>query len=150
MENASTGVLGKIKNNIEEVKIKPKNDMMHKDMYNFICQNTKKLRYTFLYISMILLLSVLPSGTLHWRYNGRDGVSNHQPHHRLLNHLFRRRSKITSKRLCTGLWAGNSPAIGEFPAQMASNAENVSMWWRHRDPMHSGDIISIFRKIAIG
>ena len=21
---------------------------------------------------------------------------------------------------------------GEFPAQMASNAENVSIWWRHR------------------
>ena len=23
------------------------------------------------------------------------------------------------------------PVIGEFPAQMASNAENVSIWWRH-------------------
>ena len=21
--------------------------------------------------------------------------------------------------------------LGEFPAQMASNAENVSIWWRH-------------------
>ena len=31
----------------------------------------------------------------------------------------------------TGLYAGNSPGIGEFPAQMASNAENVSIWWRH-------------------
>ena len=27
--------------------------------------------------------------------------------------------------------AGNSPATGEFPAQMANNAENVSIWWRH-------------------
>ena len=27
------------------------------------------------------------------------------------------------------LW--NSPVTGEFPAQMASNAENVSIWWRH-------------------
>ena len=26
---------------------------------------------------------------------------------------------------------GNSPLTGEFPAQMASNAENVSIWWRH-------------------
>ena len=26
---------------------------------------------------------------------------------------------------------GNSPVTGEFPAQMASNAENVSIWWRH-------------------
>ena len=26
---------------------------------------------------------------------------------------------------------GNSPGTGEFPAQMASNAENISSWWRH-------------------
>ena len=31
----------------------------------------------------------------------------------------------------TGLCMGNSPETGEFPAQMASNAENVSIWWRH-------------------
>ena len=29
------------------------------------------------------------------------------------------------------LCAGNSPLTGEFPAQMASNAENVSIWWCH-------------------
>ena len=29
------------------------------------------------------------------------------------------------------LFAGNSPVTGEFPAQMASYAENVSIWWRH-------------------
>ena len=28
---------------------------------------------------------------------------------------------------------GNSPVTGEFPAQMTSNAENVSIWWRHHD-----------------
>ena len=39
--------------------------------------------------------------------------------------------KKTSKLRVTGLCAGNSPAPGEFPAQMASNAENVSIWWRH-------------------
>ena len=27
--------------------------------------------------------------------------------------------------------AGNSPVAGEFPAHMASNAENVSIWLRH-------------------
>ena len=63
--------------------------------------------------------------------NGRDSVWNHQPHDCLLNRLFRRRSKKTSKRRVTGLGAGNSPGTGEFPAQMASNAENVSIWWRH-------------------
>ena len=31
----------------------------------------------------------------------------------------------------TGLCAGNSPGTGEFPIQMASNAANVSIWWRH-------------------
>ena len=30
-----------------------------------------------------------------------------------------------------GLCAGNSPVVGKFPAQMASNAENVSIWRRH-------------------
>ena len=69
--------------------------------------------------------------SLRWRHNGRDRVSNHQPHDCLLNCLFRRRSKKISKLHVTGLCAGNSPGTGEFPAQMASNAENVSIWWRH-------------------
>ena len=47
--------------------------------------------------------------------------------------LFGRRSKKASKFRVTGLCAGNSPGTGEFPAQMASNAENVSIWWRHHD-----------------
>ena len=72
------------------------------------------------------------SAALQWRHNGRDSVSNHQPHGCLLNRLFRRRSKKTSKLCVTGLCAGNSPGTGEFPAQRASNAENVSIWWRHR------------------
>ena len=42
-------------------------------------------------------------------------------------------SKKTSKLRVTGLCAGNSPVTGEFPAQMASDAENVSIWWRHHD-----------------
>ena len=71
--------------------------------------------------------------SLQWGHNGRDGVSNHQPHHCLLNRLFRHRSKETSKLRVTGLCAWNSPVTGEFPAQMGSNAENVSIWWRHHD-----------------
>ena len=67
------------------------------------------------------------------RHSGRDSVSNYQPHHCLLNRLFRRRSKETSKLRVSGLCAGNSPVTGEFPAQMASNAENVSIWWRHHE-----------------
>ena len=48
-----------------------------------------------------------------------------------LNRLFQHRSKKTSKLRVTGLCAGNSPGTGEFPAQRASYAENVSIWWRH-------------------
>ena len=43
------------------------------------------------------------------------------------------RSKKTPKLRVTGLCAGNSPGTGEFPAQMASNAEEASIWWRHHD-----------------
>ena len=69
--------------------------------------------------------------TLLWRHNGRDSVSNHHPHDCLLNRLLRHRSKKTSMLRVTGLCVRNSPGTGEFPAQMASNAENVSIWWRH-------------------
>ena len=72
-----------------------------------------------------------PHHALQWHHNGRSSVSNHQPHDCLLNHLFRRRSKKASKLHVTGLCVGNSLGTGEFPAQMASNAENVSIWWRH-------------------
>ena len=68
---------------------------------------------------------------LRWRHNGHDSISDHQPRHRLLNRLFGCRSKKTSKLRVTGLCAGKSPGTGEFPAQMASNAENASIWWRH-------------------
>ena len=50
--------------------------------------------------------------SLQWRHNGCDSVSNHQPHECLLNRLFRRRSKKTSKFRVTGLCAGNSPVRG--------------------------------------
>ena len=46
--------------------------------------------------------------SLQWRHNGHDSVSNHQPYDCLLNCLFRRRSKKTSKLRVTG------PLSGEF------------------------------------
>ena len=70
--------------------------------------------------------------TIQWRHNGHDGVSNHQRLDCLLNLLFRRRSKKTSELRVTCLCEGNSPVTGEFPAQRASNAENISVWWRHQ------------------
>ena len=73
----------------------------------------------------------LRSSTLQWRHNGGDGVSNHRRLDCLLSSLFRRRSKNISKLRVTGLCAGNSPVTSEFPAPRASNAEYVSIWWRH-------------------
>ena len=73
-----------------------------------------------------------------WRHNGCNGVSNHQPHDCLLNRLFRRGSKKTSKLRVIGLCEGNSPVTGDFPAQRASNAENVSIWWRQHDNNSNG------------
>ena len=65
---------------------------------------------------------------LQLRHNGRDGVLN--------RHLTSVYSAVYSgadlrELRVTGLCEGNSPVTGEFPAQMASNAENVSIWWRH-------------------
>ena len=66
------------------------------------------------------------TSTLQWRHNGYDGVSNHQSHHCFkLNRL--------SNLRVTGLCAGNSPVTGEFPVQMASNAENISILRRHHE-----------------
>ena len=46
--------------------------------------------------------------------------------------------KQTSKLRVTGLCAGSSPETGEFPAQMVSNAENLSISWRHHVPRSEG------------
>ena len=93
----------------------------HDAIYCLISQQTGQLKvskYSYHY-------------ALHWRHNGRDDVSNHLPHDYLLNRLSRRRSKKASKLRVTGLCAGNWPVTGEIPAQMACNAENASIWWRH-------------------
>ena len=57
----------------------------------------------------------------------------------------RRRSKKTSKLCVAGLCGGNSPVTGEFPAQRASNAENVSIWWRH----HVYVLVSTVRSVSV-
>ena len=96
-------------------------------------------------------LTTLPV-TLQWRCNERDGVSNHRRLKCLLNRLFRRRSKKTSKLRVTGLCDGNSPVTGEFPTQRASNAANVSIWWRHHDtiqPHIASQIIVVLIKLDL-
>ena len=48
----------------------------------------------------------------------------------LINRLFRRRSTQNVK--APRHWSLWGEITGEFSAQMASNAENVSIWWRHQ------------------
>ena len=73
--------------------------------------------------------------SLHQRHNDHDGVSNHQPHHCLLNRLFRRRSKKTSKLRVTGLCAGNSSGPVNSPHKWPVTRkmfpfDDVIMWGR--------------------
>ena len=79
---------------------------------------------------------------LQWRHNERDDVTNHRSLDRLLNRLFRRRLKKTSKLRVTGLYEGNSPVTGGFLSQRASNPENVSIWWRHHVSGYVGLVVS--------
>ena len=69
---------------------------------------------------LISYITIAPSNircpkSLHWRHNDNDSVSNHQLHGCLLNRLFRRRSKKTSKLRVTGLCVGNSPGPVNSP-----------------------------------
>ena len=66
--------------------------------------------------------------TLHWRNNGRDGVSNDQPPHCLLNRLFRCRSKKTSK-LCH--WPVNSPHKWLVTRKMFPFDDVIMSWSIH-------------------
>ena len=49
----------------------------------------------------------------------------------------------TSKLRVIGLFAGNSTGTGDFTAQMASNTENVSIWWRHHDKHFTRLLVSV-------
>ena len=101
--------------------------------WNFNHWLLRKLSEWQLPMQLVMKISSEWPHSLQWRHNKQDGVSNHQAHDCLLNCLFRHISKKTPKLRVTGLCAGNSPVTGEFPAQMASNAENVSIWWRHHE-----------------
>ena len=68
--------------------------------------------------------------TLQWSHNERDGVLSlafrwfAQPFDQA---QIKENIKVRRHRL----WWGNSPVTGEFPAQRASDADNVSISWRH-------------------
>ena len=107
-------------------------DSLSKRLFRRRSKKTSKLRFIGLCEGISLVTGEFPSQRasnaenvfIWWRYH-------EQPYECLLNRLSRRRSKKTSKLRVTGLWEGNSPVTGEFPAQRVSNADNISIWWRH-------------------
>ena len=68
----------------------------HSPLYMFFIRNISDIKIRTANLGLL--------STLRWRHNGRDDVSNHQPHDCLINRLFRRRSKKTAKLRVTGLW----------------------------------------------
>ena len=68
---------------------------------------------------------------LQWRHNERDGVSNNWHHDCLFSYLFRHRQKKKHQSSPSLAYLRNSPVTGHIPAQRASNAENISIWWHH-------------------
>ena len=74
------------------------------------------------------------TGSLQWHHNGRDIVSNHQPHHPTVYSTVysdadqRKHQSSASLAFVREIHRGPTD---EFPTEMASNAENVSIWWRH-------------------
>ena len=99
-------------------------------------------------LTHIFLWCIIPCcKALQWCHNGSYGVSNRQRLIRLLNCLFRRRSKKTSKLRVTGLCEVNPLVTGEFRSKKASNTENVSILWRHRGV--SSDYRSVISKFIL-
>ena len=73
---------------------------------------------------LLMAYMFFSSFTLQWHHNGRDGVSDHQPHDCLLKRLFRRRSK-----------------------KHQSSASLAFVWGIHRWPMNSPHKGSVTRKM---
>ena len=72
-----------------------------------LCMSPSRLNlFKSLWLSDFIWRWYLP---LRWRHNDHDCGSYYQPHGCLLNRLFRRKSKKTSKLRVTGLCVGNSP-----------------------------------------
>ena len=76
-------------------------------------------------------LSSRSTSILQWRHNERNGVSNHRRFDCLFTQPFVQaqiKENIKAPRHWP-LWA----VTGGFPSQRASNAKDVSIWWRHCD-----------------
>ena len=87
----------------------------------------KQISISFSAIALIHRVIQRVHTPLQWRHNGRDGVSNHQPHDCLLNRLFRHSGADQRKHQCSvslafvwGIhrWPVNSPHKGPVTRKM--------------------------------
>ena len=93
----------------------------------FRCKNCLNISITIRWLHN----SVRPSAayTLQWLHNGR----NSPPLFTQPEPFIQTQIKENIKAPRHWPMCGNSLVTSEFPAQMASYAENVSIWWRHHD-----------------
>ena len=91
------------------------------------------------------------STTLHYNDVTVSTIASQSPASRLFIWPFiRAQIKKISKLRVTGPWAENSPVTGEFPAQKASNAENLFIWWSHHVAWScAGTTYAIFKRSLI-
>ena len=82
---------------------------------------------------MQIKLFIKPWFTLPWRHNDHDSVSK-SPASRLFTQPFIQ-TQIKENIKAPRHWplCGEVTGTGEFPAQRATYAENVSIWWRHHE-----------------
>ena len=101
-------------------------------IYNEYIKNIYTKKYIYIqriYIKKIYIYKYIYIHTINHSILSRFCKS---PTSRLFTQILcRHRSKKTSKLCVISLCVGNSPMTAEFLAQRVSNAENVSIVWRH-------------------
>ena len=84
---------------------------------------------------------------LQWRHNRLDSVSNHRASRLFTQQFIRAQIKETLKAPRHWPLCGEFTVTGEFPAQRARSAENVSIWWRLHATSVSVDLLFLTVKI---
>ena len=111
----------------------------------YVDKSSTKITQRFLFLivfSQVFLRGKSPKSSwcpLRWRHNGRDGAWNHQPLFTLSLSLFTLFTlsfilvQIKENIKASRHWPLWAEFTGDrwIPHTMASNAENVSIWWRH-------------------
>ena len=102
-----------VKGSLTASKFGPQVTFISKELTTYIVFGTGHLG-EIVYLSSITYrdrvnLSCVVLSSLQWRHIERVSISNHHPHDWLLNRLFRRRSKKTSKLRINGLWIHRWP-----------------------------------------